>query len=95
MMDALSNHITTIKTANDLLLSALNQVGSSDIEKGTSEHALNMVKKQALLCNKHLSKFKIQGNNDQEHPRTCTGQTHLNPNTGRTHHDGVSLFPND
>lgn len=95
MMDALSNHITTIKTANDLLLSALDQVGSSDVEKGTSEHALNMVKKQALLCNKHLSKFKIQRNKDQKHPRTSTGRTHLNPDTERTHHDGASLFPND
>jgi methyl-accepting chemotaxis protein len=84
MMDALSNHIMTIKTANDLLLSALDQLSSSDVEKGTSENTLNMVKKQALLCNKHLSKFKIQRNKDQEHPRTCTGQTHLNPNTGKT-----------
>jgi len=24
-----------------------------------------------------------------------TGQTHLNPNTGRTLHDGVYLFPTD
>lgn len=59
MIDSLSNRITTIKTANELLLSALEDVGNSDVEQGTSEHALNMVKKQAHLCNEHLSKFKI------------------------------------
>jgi len=95
MMDALSNRITTIKTANDLLLSALDQVGNSDVEKGASKYVLDIVKKQANLCNEHLSKFKLQGNNDIEQPHTSTGQTHLNPNTGRTHNNGVSPFPTD
>jgi methyl-accepting chemotaxis protein len=95
MMDALSNHIMTIKTANDLLLSALDQLSSSDVEKGTSENTLNMVKKQALLCNKHLSEFKLQANNDLEKPCTCTKQTNLKVDPGRTHCDGMSIFPND
>lgn len=62
MIDSLSNRITTIKTANELLLSALEDVGNTDAEQDTSEHALNMVKKQARFCKEHLSKFKIQGN---------------------------------
>ena len=95
MMDALSNRITKIKTANDLLLSGLEQVGNSDIEKGKSGHALNMVKKQAHLCHEHLSEFKIHANNIQKQFRTSKGQTHLNPNTKGTNHDGVSLFPTD
>ncbi|MGD2029083.1 MAG: methyl-accepting chemotaxis protein [Desulfobacterales bacterium] len=95
MMDALSNRITKIKTANDLLLSGLEQVGNSDIEKGKSGHALNMVKKQAHLCHEYLSKFKIHANNNQKQFHTSTGQTHLNPNTRRTNHDGVSPFPTD
>jgi methyl-accepting chemotaxis protein len=95
MMDALSNRITTIKTANDLLLSALEQVGNSDVEKGKSEHALNMVKKQAHLCHEHLSKFKTQDNNDQEHSHTSTRQPHLTSNTGTVHHNSVSHFPTD
>jgi methyl-accepting chemotaxis protein len=95
MIDALSNRITTIKTANDLLLSALEKVGNSDIEKGKSGHALHMVKKQAHLCHEHLSEFKIHANKNQKQFRTSTGQTHLNPNTKRTNHDGVSLFPTD
>ena len=95
MMDALSNHITKIKTANVLLLSALEQIGNSDVEIDMPEHVLDMVKKQAHICNEHLSEFKLQGDNDLEQPHTSTGQTHLNPNTGRAHHDGVSFFPTD
>jgi len=95
MIDALSARISAVKTANDRLLSALEQVRGSAIEKGTPEHTLNMVKQQANLCNEHLSKFKLQGNNDLEQPLTSTAQTHLNPNIGRTHHNGVSPFPTD
>jgi methyl-accepting chemotaxis protein len=95
MMDALSARIGAVKTANDQLLSELEQVGSSNVERGTSEHALNMVKKQALLCNKHLSEFKLQANNDLEQPCTCTKQTNLKVDPGRTHCDGMSIFPND
>ena len=95
MMDALSNRITKIKTANDLLLSALEQVGNRDVKIDMPEHTLNMVKKQAHLCHEHLSEFKIHANNNQKQFRTSTGQTHLNPNTRRTNHDGVSLFPTD
>jgi methyl-accepting chemotaxis protein len=93
MMDALSDHIRKMKTANDLLLSALEDVENSDAEKGTSEYVLDIVKKQANLCNEHLSNFKLQGNNDQKQPHTSTGQTHLNPNTGRTLNNEASPFP--
>lgn len=95
MMDALSARISAIKTANDLLLSALEQVGSSNLEKGMPEHVLNIVKKHAFLCDKHLSEFKLQANNDLEHPCTCTKQTNLKVDPGRTHCDGVSFFSTD
>ncbi len=72
MMDALSARLTAVKTANDQLLSALEQVGSSNVEKGMPEHVLNMVKKHALLCDKHLSEFKLHANNVIEQP--CSAQ---------------------
>jgi methyl-accepting chemotaxis protein len=95
MMNALSARISAVKTANDQLLSALEQVGSSNREKGTPEHPLEIVKKQAHLCNKHLSEFKLQANNDLEQPCTCTKQTNLKIDPGRTDHDDASLFPAD
>ncbi len=66
MIDFLSDHITTIKKDNDLLLSALDEVANGKVEKETYENAWNIVKKQANLCNEHLSKFKIDGISNQE-----------------------------
>jgi methyl-accepting chemotaxis protein len=95
MIDALSARISAVKTANDRLLSALEHVGSSDIEKDMPEHVLEIVKKHAHLCDKHLSEFKFQANNDLEEPCMCTGQTNLKSGPGRTHHNGASPFPTD
>jgi methyl-accepting chemotaxis protein len=66
MIDSLSDYITTIKKDNDRLLSALEEVGSGETEKNTYENAFKIVKKQANLCNEHLSKFKIAGISHQE-----------------------------
>ncbi len=66
MIDSLSDYITTIKKNNDLLLSALEEVANGEIEKSKYENAFKIVKKQANLCNEHLSKFKIDGISNQE-----------------------------
>ena len=66
MIDFLSGHIKAIKKDNDRLLSALEEVGNGEIERNTYENAFKIVKKQANLCNEHLSKFKIDGINDSE-----------------------------
>jgi methyl-accepting chemotaxis protein len=66
MIDFLSDHITAIKKDNDRLLSALKEVDTGTMEKNKYENALNTVKKQANLCNEHLSKFKIDGINNPE-----------------------------
>jgi hypothetical protein len=59
MIDFLSDHITAIKKDNDRLLSALKEVDPDKVEKNECKSALNRIKKQANLCNEHLSKFKI------------------------------------
>ena len=66
IIDSLSDYITTIKKDNDLLRSALEEVANGEIEKSKYENAFKIVKKQANLCNEHLSKFKIEGVNNQE-----------------------------
>ncbi|RZB38146.1 MAG: hypothetical protein SRB2_00492 [Desulfobacteraceae bacterium Eth-SRB2] len=69
MIDFLSDHITAIKKDNERLISALEEVANGKLEKDKYENAFNMVKKQANLCNVHLSKFKIDGMSDQERDR--------------------------
>ena len=66
MIDSLSHYITTIKKHNDRLLSIIKEVDNGKMEKNEYESALNRVKKQANLCNDHLSKFKIDVINDSE-----------------------------
>ncbi|MBW1728332.1 MAG: methyl-accepting chemotaxis protein [Deltaproteobacteria bacterium] len=66
MIDFLSDHITAIKKDNDRLLSVLKEVDTGKMEKNKYENALNTVKKQANLCNEHLSKFKIDSINNPE-----------------------------
>jgi hypothetical protein len=66
MIDSLSHCITTIKKHNDRLLSIIKEVDNGKMEKNEYESALNRVKKQANLCNDHLSKFKIDVINDSE-----------------------------
>jgi len=66
MIDFLSDYITKIKKDNDLLLSVLEEFDNGEIEKNKYENAFKIVKKQANLCNVHLSKFKIDGISNQE-----------------------------
>lgn len=66
MIDFLSDYITKIKKDNDLLLSVLDEFDNGEIEKNKYENAFKIVKKQANLCNVHLSKFKIDGISNQE-----------------------------
>ena len=71
MIDALSGYITTIKKDNDLLLSTLEEVAKGEIEISEYENTFKIVKKQANLCNEHLSKFKIEGIDNQEETHKC------------------------
>ncbi len=66
MIDFLSDYITKIKKDNDLLLSVLGEFDNGEIEKNKYENAFKIVKKQANLCNVHLSKFEIDGISNQE-----------------------------
>jgi methyl-accepting chemotaxis protein len=61
MIDALSEHIMTIKKDHDHLLSTLKEVSGSEMERAKYQNALETLRKQADICNKHLSVFKIDG----------------------------------
>ena len=66
MIDALSEHIMTIKKDHDLLMATLEDVTAGEMEPTEYQNALNTLKKQADICHKHLSVFKIEGMSDQE-----------------------------
>ena len=66
MIDALSEHIMTIKKDHDRLLSTLKEVSGSEMERAEYQNALNTLKKQVDICHKHLSVFKIDGIGDRE-----------------------------
>jgi len=66
MIDALSEHIVTIKKDHDLLMATLEDVTAGEMEPTEYQNALNTLKKQADICHKHLSVFKIEGMSDQE-----------------------------
>jgi len=66
MIDFLSDHIMTIKKDHDRLLSTLKEVSGSEMERAEYQNALETLRKQADICNKHLSIFKIDGINDRE-----------------------------
>jgi len=66
MIDFLSDHIMTIKKDHDRLLSTLYEVSGSQMERAEYQNALETIRKQAEICQNHLSVFKIDGKGDRE-----------------------------
>jgi methyl-accepting chemotaxis protein len=64
MIDFLSDHIMTLKKDNDHLLSAIEDRSGVEIEQGDYQKTLETLKKQADICQEHLSVFKIEGNSE-------------------------------
>jgi signal transduction histidine kinase len=65
IIDFLSNHITIFKKDYALLLSALDKMSGSPMENKEYHNILEALKKQADICNKHLSIFKIDDINNR------------------------------
>ena len=65
-IDFLSDHIKTLKRDHEQLLSTINGVSGSQIKLSENQNVLEALKKQADICNEHLSVFKIDGIDDQE-----------------------------
>jgi methyl-accepting chemotaxis protein len=66
MIDLLSDHIMTLKKDHEQLLSTLNEVSGSQTERAEYQNVLETLKKQAEICQNHLSVFKIDGKGDRE-----------------------------
>jgi methyl-accepting chemotaxis protein len=66
MIDFLSDHIMTLKKDHEQLLSKLNEVSGSQTERAEYQNALETIRKQAEICQNHLSVFKIDGKDDRE-----------------------------
>ena len=64
MIDSLSERIRTLKKDHDSLLSALEGMSKVEMVPGEYQDALRTLKKQADICNKHLSQFKIDAIKD-------------------------------
>jgi methyl-accepting chemotaxis protein len=60
MIDSLSDRIMTLKKDHDSLLSALEGMSKVEMVPDEYQDALRTLKKQADICNKHLSQFKIE-----------------------------------
>ena len=65
MIDFLSDHIMTIKKDHDLLIATLEDVTAGEMAPTENQNALNTLKKQADICHKHLSVFKINDISDR------------------------------
>lgn len=59
MIDSLSDHVMTLKKDYACLLSALEGLSGAEMAQGEYQSVLEKLKKQADICNKHLSMFKI------------------------------------
>jgi methyl-accepting chemotaxis protein len=66
MIDSLSDHIMTLKNDHDRLLSTLKEVSGSEMERAEYQNALEALRKQADICQNHLSVFKIDSKSDRE-----------------------------
>ncbi len=66
MIDALSEHIMTLRKDHDRLLSALEDVSEDKMEQVEYQNVLETLRKQVGICHKHLSVFKIEGIGDRE-----------------------------
>lgn len=64
MIDSLSDHIMTLKKDHDHLLSAIEDMSVVEVERAEYQNAVETLKKQAHICQEHLSVFKIEGNSD-------------------------------
>jgi methyl-accepting chemotaxis protein len=66
MIDFLSDHIKTLKKDHEQLLSTINGVSGSQMELSENQNVLEALKKQADICQNHLSVFKTEGKDDRE-----------------------------
>jgi methyl-accepting chemotaxis protein len=66
MIDSLSDHIMALKKDHDRLLSTLKKVSGSEMERAEYQNTLEVLRKQADICQNHLSVFKINGKSDRE-----------------------------
>ena len=66
MIDSLSGHIMTLKKDHEGLLSALKDVPEDKMERAEYQNVIETLRKQADICHKHLSIFKIDDMNDRE-----------------------------
>ena len=66
MIDALSEHIITLKKDHDRLLSALKDMSEAEMERGEYQNTLATLKKQVDIYHKHLSIFKLDNISDRE-----------------------------
>ena len=64
MLDFLSDHIMTFKKDHSRLISTINEVAGSEMERDEYQKALETIRKQADICDNHLSIFKIDGKHD-------------------------------
>jgi methyl-accepting chemotaxis protein len=66
MIDFLSDHIMTFKKDHGRLISTLNEVSGSEMERAEYQKALETIRKQADIFHNHLSIFKIDGKHDRD-----------------------------
>jgi methyl-accepting chemotaxis protein len=66
MIDALSDHITAIKENHDLLMAALEEVTPVEMAPSECQDVLKTLKKQADICRKYLSVFKLENKSDRK-----------------------------
>jgi len=64
MIDFLTDHIMALKKDHEQLLSTLNGVSGSQTERAEYQNALETMRKQAEICQNHLSVFKVDAKDD-------------------------------
>jgi len=81
MIDFLSDHIRTIKKNHGRLLSTLKEMSGSEMERAEYQNALETLRKQADICQNHLSVFKIEDRSDQENKHRSQMESKLTQST--------------
>jgi len=66
MIDSLSNYIMALRKDHDRLLSAMEDISGGKMDLSENQKVIEALRKQADICHKHLSIFKIDGMNEQE-----------------------------
>ncbi|MBW2490543.1 MAG: methyl-accepting chemotaxis protein [Deltaproteobacteria bacterium] len=64
MIDSLSDNIVAVKKDHDLLMAALEDATTGEMPPNEYQNAFNALKKQADICHKRLSVFKIEDKSD-------------------------------